>query len=88
VRLHGRDGVAVMRDPDAGRIEIARGDAGTRRAPAIDVRDVPRESALRRQLSAFLGALDGGPPPKSTAAEGVDVVRALVRLRELAGLPD
>jgi predicted dehydrogenase len=88
VRLHGRDGVAVMRDPDAGRIEIARGDAGSRRAPAIDVREVPRESALRRQLSAFLGVLDGGPPPKSTAAEGVDVVRALVRLRELAGLPD
>jgi predicted dehydrogenase len=86
VRLHGGDGVAVLRDPDAGQIEITRGDAATRRAPAIDVRDVPRESALRRQLAAFLGVLDGGPPPKSPAAEGVEVVKALVRLRELAGL--
>jgi predicted dehydrogenase len=86
VRVHGRDGVAVMRDPDAGQIEIARGDARTRAMPPIDVRDVPRESALRRQLAAFLGVLDGGPPPKSTAAEGAEVVKAVVRLRELAGL--
>ncbi|HVW04268.1 MAG TPA: Gfo/Idh/MocA family oxidoreductase [Vicinamibacterales bacterium] len=86
VRVHGRDGVAVMRDPDAGQIEITRGDARTRTTPAIEVRHVSRESALRRQLAAFLGVLDGGPPPKSTAAEGLDVVKAVVRLRALAGL--
>ncbi len=84
VRLHGRDGVAVMRDPDAGQIEITRGDASTRDVPVTEVREFSRESALRRQLAAFLGFLDGSPRPKSTAAEGLEVVRALVRLRELA----
>lgn len=86
VRLHGRDGVAVMRDPDAGQIEITRGTAATPAVPAIEIREFSRESALKRQLAAFLGALAGGPPPKSTAGEGLEVVRVLVRLRELAGL--
>lgn len=85
IRLHGRDGVAVMTDPDAGRIEIARGDASSTSAVTTD-RAFSGESALSRQLAAFLRFLDGGPAPKSSAAEGLDVVRALVRLRELAGL--
>ena len=86
VRLHGRDGVAVMRDPDAGQIELTRGGIGAPGTPAVELRDYSRESALRRQLMAFIGAVRGGPPPKSNAAEGLAVIRALVRLRDLAGL--
>jgi predicted dehydrogenase len=82
-----RAALAEVQDGRAvGLIEITRGDARTRTTPAIEVRHVSRESALRRQLAAFLGVLDGGPPPKSTAAEGLDVVKAVVRLRALAGL--
>lgn len=89
IRLHGLDGVAVMQDPDAGRIEILRGDASSTSAAMITTeRRFTSESALTRQLAAFLRFLGGGPAPKSSAAEGLTVVTALMRLRELAGLLD
>ena len=87
VRVHGRGGVAVMTDPDSGRIEITRGDLASAPSTAVhEVREFSRESALTRELAAFLNFLDGGPPPKSSAAEGVAVVSCVARLRELAGL--
>jgi predicted dehydrogenase len=87
VRVHGRGGVAVMADPDSGRIEITRGDLSSSLSAAVnDVRPFSTESALTRELAAFLHFLDGGPPPKSSAAEGVEVVTCVARLRELAGL--
>ena len=87
VGLHCQDGVAVMLDPDAGAIEITRGDAASSPADArIEKRPYSTESALRRELAAFLGFVHGGPPPKSSAAEGVEVVRAVARLRALAGI--
>jgi predicted dehydrogenase len=87
VRVHGRDGVAVMTDPESGRIEVTRGDLTTAPSAATtDVRAFATESALRRELSAFLAFVDGGPPPKSSAQEGVDVVRCVEELRGLAGV--
>jgi hypothetical protein len=41
---------------------------------------------LAAELDAFLGHLDGGPPPRSTAAEGLAVVRAIAKAHALAGL--
>jgi len=41
---------------------------------------------LLRELRAFLEHLAGGPPPKSSAEEGVADVAAIERLRELAAL--
>ena len=86
VRVHGREGVAVMTDPDSGRVEITHGDFTTTSSAVNEVRTFSSESALTRQLSAFLAFVEGGPPPKSTAAEGVNVVTCIARLRELAGL--
>ena len=87
VRVHGRGGVAVMTDPDSGHIEITLGDLASAPSAAVnEVRAFSTESALRRELAAFLNFLDGGPPPKSSTAEGVEVVRCVARLRELAGL--
>lgn len=87
VRVHGRGGVLVMTDPDSGRIEITRGDFTSSPSAAVhEVRAFSAESALTRELAAFLSFVDGGPPPKSSAAEGLDVVRCVARLRELAGL--
>jgi predicted dehydrogenase len=71
--------VAVL---DGGRdtaIEI-HSDGGFR---TIDVGDEP---PLRRELKAFLGHLDGGPPPKSSGRDGAAVVRRICELRRLAGL--
>jgi predicted dehydrogenase len=87
VRVHGRDGVAVMADPDGGRIEVTRGDRTSPLSAARRVEEVSAaESALTRELRAFLAFVAGGPPPKTTAAEGVEVVRIVARLRQLAGL--
>ena len=45
------------------------------------------ELPLLRELRAFLDHLDGGPPPRSSAAEGAAIVRTISELRLLAGLP-
>jgi predicted dehydrogenase len=87
VRVHGEHGIAVMTDPDLGRIEVTRGDARSRPdATVTDTRAFSLESALVRELATFLGFIDGGPPPKTSAAEGAEVVACVARLRELAGL--
>jgi hypothetical protein len=39
---------------------------------------------LYRELEAFVGHLAGGPAPKSSAAEGAEVVDVLARLRTMA----
>ena len=44
------------------------------------------EMPLKAELRAFLGFLDGGPPPMSSAAEGLMVVERIAELRALAGL--
>ncbi len=81
VRLSCRDGVAILGDAFAEAIEVVRAD-GTR-----ERRTVSTELPLRRELAAFVAHLRGGPPPKSSAADGLATVEALARLRTLAGLP-
>jgi predicted dehydrogenase len=64
------------------------------RDTAIDIRSekgvrtiaVGNEPPLRRELEAFLGYLDGGAPPKSSASDGVEIVRRIAELRTLAEL--
>lgn len=83
IRVHGSAGVAVLRDADDAEITL---ELGREASPRIErVAFVP-EPPLRRELAAFLDHLGGGPPPKSSGEEGVDVVRAVDRLRILAGL--
>ena len=65
-----------------GRRGVGAGGAGER----VEEHPVARDPALRRELAAFLDHLDGGPPPKSDAAEGLAVVEAVQALRDLAGL--
>ncbi len=84
VRLHCRDGVAVLPDADTGHIEITRTDHAGK--IAVEIRPVSTESALLRELSAFCAHLSGGPPPATDAAQGLAVVECLAALRQLAGL--
>jgi predicted dehydrogenase len=79
VRVHGEDGVAVLADDRAVALRVER-------PSGIEERPFTPQAPLRRELAAFLDHLDGGPPPKSDAAEGVAVVEAVTALRELAGL--
>lgn len=41
---------------------------------------------LEAELDAFVGYLRGGPPPRSSAAEGVLIVERVQQLRDLAGI--
>lgn len=47
---------------------------------------VGRAMPLQRELAAFLAHLGGGPPPRSSAAEGLLVVERIAALCRLAGL--
>lgn len=88
VRLHCTDGVAVLAGGDADRIEITRGDAFSHPdAVVADSVSFTDESALLRELRAFVEHLGGGPPPRSSATEALAVVRAVTGLRRLAGIP-
>jgi predicted dehydrogenase len=46
----------------------------------------PQEMPLRRELQCFLQHLSGGPPPRSSAADGLLVVTRIAALRRLAGM--
>lgn len=49
--------------------------------------ETPGELPLLAELRAFVGHLAGGPPPKSSAAEGSAIVAAVSELRRLASEP-
>ena len=79
VKLVCERGVAWLADAYADHVAVApSGGEPERRA-------VSTEMPLLRELRAFVEHLDGGPPPRSSAAEGVEVVRRIAELRELAG---
>jgi len=71
--------VAVFDASRDTQVEI-RTDAGSR---TLDVGDEP---PLRRELAAFVDHLEGGPPPKSSARDGVEAVQRICELRRMAGL--
>ena len=83
VRLHCRDGVAVLPHGEADFIEITRNANANPHTLQIPTSS---ESPLRRQLQAFLDYLQGGPPPRTSASEALAIVATLVQLRQLAGI--
>jgi predicted dehydrogenase len=82
VRLHLRDGTAVLADGYDTHVEITR--RAPDGAPLIEKRLVGDAMPLHRELEAFVRHLAGGPAPKSSAAEGAEVVDVVARLRAMA----
>ena len=74
----------AVRSPMAEAIKVAPADA---LGGEVEERPIGDELPLERELAAFLEHLRGGPPPRSSAAEGAAIVEAVGALRELAGLP-
>ena len=64
-------------------IVVARGFPGEHEP---ERRAIGGDWPLERELRAFVEHLAGGPPPRSSAADGLLIVRRLAELRELAGL--
>jgi predicted dehydrogenase len=86
-RLHCTEGVAWLDEGWTNHIKIARGTGLTGGdAPAVERRTVSGELPLLRELRAFGEYLDGAPPPRSSAEEGVLIVDRIHDLRRLAGL--
>ena len=81
IRLLCAEGLAVLDDPYADQVRVLRCEGGS----APERRPISTEMPLVRELRAFLAHLHGGPPPRSSAAEGAAVVGAIARLRQQAG---
>lgn len=80
------EGVARLQDGYSDRVQIARG--ADPRDPTVEPEERPisPELPLLRELRTFVEHIRGGPPPRSSAAEGAEIVRAISELRSLAGL--
>ena len=81
VELFCDDGVAVLGDGWDEHVTIYRDDADGVREERIET---PGELPLLAELRAFVEHLEGGPPPRSSAAEGAAIVTAIAALRALA----
>src|SRR5262245_46677176 len=79
VELHCDDGLAVLRDGWDEHVVLHTRDG---RAEQVETRG---ELPLLAELRAFVEYVAGSDPPKSSAAEGAAVVRAIDALRSLAG---
>ena len=78
IELHCDEGVVVLGDGWDEHVLVHRPGGQTDRIEAGG------ELPLLAELRAFVGFLDGGPPPKSSAAEGAATVAAIAELRGLA----
>jgi len=87
VRLHCRDGVAILDDGYSHGVSVTRSaNSNGGPSPATELRPISQELPLFRELRAFVEHLQGGPPPRSSAAEGALIVSAIADLRALAGI--
>ena len=84
VTVIGTKGSAQLGDSYDDRIFLAAAGSPAGAKP-IEI-PLSAEMPLRRELTAFLAHIDGGPPPRSSAAEGLLVVERIAEIRRLAGL--
>jgi predicted dehydrogenase len=85
LRLVCEGGVAQLDGGYAEHVAVAR--AGALTEEGLERRPIPGELPLLAELRAFVEHLRGGPPPLSSAADGVAIVEAVERIHELAGVP-
>ncbi len=83
----GEHGSGQLGDSYDDRIVLAGRVGGVEVTPESRFVEVGDELPLVRELRAFLEHLAGGPPPRSSARDGLATVRAITELRRLAGLP-
>ncbi len=82
VQLVCEQGVALLADAYSDHVLVRRDGADESERVEIST-----ALPLLLELRAFVEHLQGGPPPRSSAAEGALVVRRVAELRALAGVP-
>jgi len=83
LRLVCEGGVAQLDGGYADHVAVMH--SGALNEEAVERRPIAGELPLLAELRAFVGHLEGAPPPLSSAADGVAVVEAIERIRVLAG---
>jgi predicted dehydrogenase len=86
IELHGDEGVAILAGGWEDRIIVQR--TVTAPSPDIEVHPFDGDLPLLAEIEMFVKHLEGGPPPMSSAEEGLAVVREVARLRTFAGMPE
>ena len=81
VELYCDEGVAVLGDGWDEHVTVYRDGPDGFMEEQIQT---PGELPLLAELRSFVDYLRGGPPPRSSAAEGAAVVSAIAKLRALA----
>src|SRR5262249_14087105 len=82
--LHARDGIALLDDGCRGNLKIMQKDKHGHAVGEPQLRPISKELPLRRELSAFVEFLRGGPPPRSSAADGLKIVKTIAQLRQMS----
>jgi predicted dehydrogenase len=88
VRLHLQQAVAILPNSFSDHVRVIRtGGEKFGKEPCIETRQISREMPLRSELEVFVDYIAGkGPAPKSSVAEGRQIVEAMVGLRTMAGM--
>ena len=88
VELRCAGGIAKLADSNDRDIQILRTDRWSEggQPPAWELRPVEVRMPLYAELTAFVEHLRGGPPPRSSSKDGLQVVKAITMLRAMAGL--
>ena len=85
VRLHCENGIAVLKNEKVDYVELIHGDATSKPDKTkIEQRSFERIAPLQKELEEFLSFLDGGPAPRSSFEDGLEVIKTIHDLQELA----
>jgi predicted dehydrogenase len=85
IELHCTGGVATLGDGWDEHVTITEATAEDGATRTVRVVPAAGELPLAAELRAFVDHLAGGPPPRSSALEGLRAVETIAELRRLAG---
>lgn len=81
IRLHLEDGAIRLHSPDLEEVGVYFATTGSWHTERVQ-----GEMPLLAELRCFLAHIEGGPPPRTGAAEAAEAVAVLETLRRMAGL--
>lgn len=88
VTLLCQNGVAILENAYADHLTIVANPLRDRMVtePQATQRTIRVDMPLLTELTAFIGHLNGGPPPKSSVAEAAETVATIAQIRRLAAI--
>ena len=88
VRVHCEKGVAILEDEKVDYVKVVHGDAASDpKNLKVEHRTFDKTPPLRIEVEEFLNYLDGGKPPRSSFKDGIEVIKIIHEIVELAEKP-